>query len=199
MNIFLQGPSGAGKSHLLRETLTPYAPMIAGFTVQRLFKDGERVGFRAVTMENRFPPQEAEYDPGLSGIFILRRERSVSALEEMILRVEDASRDPACRLVLIDEIGGIELTSPVFMGSLKRILAGPTPCTGVFKCRGNLTRAVSVMELEQDYFALHGEVEDLIRESGELIDVTEQNRTQISNYVKSCLNPLFSENLTGVK
>ena len=185
MRIFLQGPSGIGKSAILREALAPYAPSVRGFVVQRLTENGVVIGFRAVTLENGFPPPSAEYDREREGVFILRGKRDVSALENAILRSEREAG-----ILLLDEIGGIELVSTVFMDALGRILSGETPCVGVFKSRENLARASNRLKLGEACSGPHRELEARLTNCAELITVTGQNLDETRAYIAKRLREL---------
>ena len=193
MKLFLQGRSGVGKSRLLRETLDPYTEAVAGFTVQRLTQDGEPVGFRAATIEGRFPPGEAEYDPGMTGVFIFQKRQNVPALEEAILRVEEESRKSRSKLVLLDEIGGIELVSNVFMDTLNRLLSGGKPCCGVFKSHENLAHTASILKLGEEYSSRSKTLAARLEEAGELLTVTEQNYAELRDYLAARFQSLFRE------
>jgi len=185
MNLFLQGNAGVGKSYLLWEALAPFAPSVKGFCVQRLRHNGERVGFRVVALEQGFPPPDAAYSPDMQGVFILGDAYDAAPLEEAILRVERDAR--GCKLVLLDEIGGIELSSRVFMGALRRLLSGCVPCMGVLKSRENLLHASSVLGLGTEYLALHEELEALIRDGGEIITVMDKNQEDVQKHLQNYL------------
>jgi len=193
MNIFLQGASGIGKSYLLRKALAPYMRAVSGFVVQRLTENGVNIGFRAVMLDGGFPAEEIPYAAGLTGIFILHGQRNIAALEDTILRIEVELRDTGHKLILLDEIGGVELSSAIFMGALKRILSSGTPCAGVFKSSENLARAASNLDLEQGYFAIHRELEAFLRAAGELITVTAENRSEIEKYFTGRLRTMMGD------
>ena len=185
MNIFLQGPSGVGKSTLLREALASYSTMIAGFTVQRLAGTDGETAFRAACLEGKFPPNEARYHPGLDGVFVQPgRKLDISALESVILRVEAQARDPNSKLILLDEIGGVEMTSRVFMGVLERLLSCGKPCFGVFKSKENFARTTRNLSLAPDYADLHSQLEARILAGGEIITLTTENRAEIFAHSK---------------
>ena len=211
MNIFLQGSSGVGKSYLLRKALNPYVEAICGFVAQQIRENGVKIGFRTVTLGRGFlspegfsspeglpslegfPSPEAEYVPGLAGVFILRGRYDISVLDHAILHVERESHNPRCKLVLLDEIGGIELNSQIFTDALKRMLSSEIPITGVFKSYENLSHTVTKLDLNQDYFAMHAELETLIRNRGELITLTEENRAESYRYLTERLYPILCD------
>jgi nucleoside-triphosphatase len=193
MKLFLQGRSGVGKSRLLRETLEPYTGAVAGFTVQRLTQNGELVGFRAASIEGGFPPGEAEYTQETAGVFILRGRQNVPVLEEAILRAEEESRKSRRKLVLLDEIGGIELVSDVFMDTLNRLLSGGKPCCGVFKSHENLAHTASILRLGEEYANRSKLLAARLEEAGELLTVTEQNYAELRDCLAARFQSLFRE------
>lgn len=178
MHFFLQGPRGIGKSYLLREALEPYCGRLAGFTVQRLYREGEIVGFRAQSVREGLLSVDGEYDAGLSGIFLYRGARNVAVLDSLIARVEWDIRRPECGLVLLDEIGGVELVSPAFMEPLRHILGYGKPCVGVFKSARNLAHTARRQKLENALFEAHQRLEQELTNHGRLCSMTEENRQE---------------------
>ena len=184
MHIFLQGKSGVGKSTVLRQVFTPYSPVTVGFSVQRLTENGKRVGFRAATLENGFPPPEAEYHSGMDGVFILHRKWDFTPLEKVILCVKKQIASPGAKIVLLDEIGGIELTSSVFMDALEGILIGGLVCFGVFKSRENLLHTQSQLLLNSEYQNRHSQLETRLLSDSKIITLTEKNHIQVLSYLE---------------
>lgn len=184
MHLFLHGQMRIGKSSLLRDTLRTAAPVIAGFMTQRLIENGKTIGYRALRVSDPLPPLEIRYENGLDGIFLLRGHKDISVLEKMIVQTEQDSQRDATKLIILDEIGGIELTSYAFMDPLRRILSGTKPCVGVLKSTQNLAHTASVLHLGKDYFDFHQQLKDLICSNGELLLVTNENRENLRDYLK---------------
>ena len=184
MHIFLQGPPGTGKSSLLREAISPYISSAGGFFVQRLIEKGRNVGFQAILLKNQLSPLEVPYHPEMEHVFILDGKWDIAVLEKIILCVEEQMKTQGAKLILLDEVGGIELRSQVFMSALERILSSGTPCFGVLKSRENLGRTVANLNIRHEYTALHTQLETRIRADGEIINFSEQNRAQTLRYVK---------------
>lgn len=184
MHLFLQGSSGTGKSTLLQRALAPHWQTVAGFWVQRLLDGQESAGFRVVPVTAGPPgPLTAPYRPGLPGVFLLHQRQDVSVLEQVMMRTVQDSKAPRCRLVLLDEIGGMELASPVFSELLVQVLSGALPCVGVFKSRGNFQRMAAAHGLAPQAAVLHRELEALLRSRGELLTVTGDNREQVQAHL----------------
>jgi nucleoside-triphosphatase len=161
---------------LLREILLPCQNRLAGFVTQRLMENKEQIGFRAELLAGNMPPLETEYEPDMDGVFILRGKVKKSVLDETIGGVEAACLDPARKLILLDEIGGIELASPVFMNVLSRILSGSKPCVGVLKSKENLEHSSSVLGLDNRYPDLRARLEEQILHNGQLMEYNPGNR-----------------------
>ncbi|MCL1873004.1 MAG: nucleoside-triphosphatase [Clostridiales bacterium] len=190
MNLFLQGQFGIGKSSLLRKALEPYSLSITGLVTQRLLKNSKTIGYRAIRINGALPPLETIYTPGCQGMFIhiSNRQFDISVLEKTILQVEQDAQNPDCKLILLDEIGGVELKSEVFADSLLRIINGGKPCIGVLKSAPNLSHAMSQLSLDQEYLSLHNRLEQMIRRKGELIPVTFENREDLPEYLRRSLS-----------
>lgn len=148
MMMFLEGDRGIGKSTLLRELLLPHAPLLAGFAVQRLFADGKQQGFRAVPLAEGYPLPCGEWCEGLAGVFIRNGRTDLRELAQVISTALAAARQADCRMILLDEIGGIELAAPAIMGALNEILALGKPCIGVLKSADNLRHIAEAAGLD---------------------------------------------------
>ena len=174
----------------MRGALAPLASTVAGFATQRLTANGGFIGYRAVVVNGTtgqvLPSVEAAYSDGTSdGVFILEGKGDISVLAQKISEAERVIQNPSVKLVLLDEIGGIELTSKVFMEPLLRILCGAKPCIGTFKSTDNLTHTVRTLKIDAEYHLLHQRLEQILRQNGNLLTVTEKNRQEISERIRS--------------
>ena len=152
-HLFLEGPIQIGKSTLLRHLLAPYASQIAGFSSQRLTDiGGDTIAFRIVDAQDfrlTMPYEEAiksnESMPETlqnSGVFRVipkggKSENYHDVFENIGLKLLDNFSNK--RLILLDEIGGIELKSEPFRNALYDILSGDIPCIGVIKSHKKAT------------------------------------------------------------
>lgn len=137
----------AGKSTLLQEAMEPYREYIGGFVSQRL-KDSSlnTIGFRLADYSSE-PALTATFTEELSNIFLRhgsdKSSFSLSVFENQAIDILEAAK-ASKQIILLDEIGGGELKSPVFKSYLDRLLMGSIPCLGVLKvpkaaantCRG---------------------------------------------------------------
>ena len=126
----------AGKSTLLQEAMEPYREYIGGFVSQRL-KDSSlnTIGFRLADYSSE-PALTATFTEELSNIFLRhgsdKSSFSLSVFENQAIDILEAAKSSK-KIILLDEIGGGELKSPVFKSYLDRLLMGSIPCLGVLK------------------------------------------------------------------
>ena len=186
-HLFLQGERTVGKSFLLREALRPYASCLAGFYVQRLYEGGSLAGFRVQDVRQGFLPLDRELSLPLDNVFLLHGQKYPSVLERIIAQTECDSLDSGCRMVLMDEIGGMELCRPAFMGPLYRILRGKKPCIGVFKSAANLAHMAVRHPLSQIYLEQHSALEEEICRRGSLLTMTAGTKEACSDSVRNYL------------
>lgn len=170
--LFFQGTPRIGKSTLLRRELARQSPMLAGLSVQRVWEGDRIAGYQALTVWGReLPPVDVPYSADLPGVFLRGKEEKLSVLEQVIREVEELSHCPECDLVVLDEIGGVELAFPGIVDPLRWILSGTKPCIGIWKARENRRRTLSNLPLE-DFDRKYDQLERLILERGAIHTVT---------------------------
>ncbi|MCL2679211.1 MAG: nucleoside-triphosphatase [Dehalococcoidia bacterium] len=190
MHLFLQGKPCVGKSSLIRKELEQSRANVAGFITQRLKEAGRTIGYRVLSVTEELPPLEAMYIPNQSGIFLLNGQMDVSALEVAILQVEKDSQNKKCSLIVLDEVGGVELKSERFMKPLLRIINAEKPCIGVLKSAQNLSHAILSLNLDNEYLSLHRHLEQTILSKGKLISVASENKSATQEYIARYLQQL---------
>ena len=134
-HLFLEADSGAGKSTLIRKVIAPYIGEIGGFTSQRLQNENdETIAFRIV------PAQDLRlavpYEDTPESIFRIITEDVRGLNKPEIFESEGLkylTDNQGKKLILLDEIGGIELRNDAFREKLHEVLAGDIPCIGVIK------------------------------------------------------------------
>jgi len=134
-HLFLEGPIQEGKSTLIRSLIRGRIPQIGGFSSQRLLDDkGKTVGFRIA------PPEEAlaltaRYSPELTDVFLYFGGEKTVVKPEIFAdtAVKYLRQRKGKKLILLDEIGGVELLDPNFRRELYDTLKSDIPCLGVLK------------------------------------------------------------------
>lgn len=134
-HLFLEADSGAGKSTLIRELITPYVDDIGGFSSQRLLDDNnETIAFRIVSADDLRLAVPYEETPETIFRTISKDHSSMSmpgVFGSAGIDLLDSCDEK--KLILLDEIGGLELKDQSFKDRLYELLAGDVPCIGVIK------------------------------------------------------------------
>lgn len=162
-NFFLEGPVQTGKSTLIREVLGDHLSACGGFASQRLTDEagmlqGFRIGPAAdtpLTARVRAGTLPLAWPDGTPcrGVFRCRGEDGCFHGDPGPFAEEGRDylrRKSGQDLMLLDEIGGIELLCDPFYADLLDLLRSGTPCLGVLKLRENMLRISSGL-LEERY------------------------------------------------
>lgn len=150
-NLFIEGPIQTGKSTLIRKTLReffgPSHAGVYGFTSQRLTDaDGNLLGFRlapaGAALSVTADPDACDnvfkaFTAGGSRV-------DMTVFETTGIRYMDeafaAAKAGQAKIILLDEIGGHELSSKAFRQKLYQLLDSEYPCVGVVKSPANTRR-----------------------------------------------------------
>lgn len=152
--VLLTGRPGCGKTTLIKRVVNELARPSGGFYTEEIREAGTRVGFKLVTLDGE--------ETVLAHVDFKTRERvgkyglNLSTLEAVGLKaIREAARTQ--QLVVIDEIGPMEIRSPIFREAvsealdsgapiLATIVARPLPFTDAIKKRADVT----VIEVRPD-------------------------------------------------
>jgi nucleoside-triphosphatase len=132
-NLLITGRPGIGKTTLIRqlaEALRPYRP--AGFYTEEIREGGERKGFELVSLAGErsqlaHVDLESRYRVGKYRVDTLALDRFLGQLSLL---------EPTLRLVIIDEIGPMEILSEIFRRTVEKVLDSPVPCIATAAYRG---------------------------------------------------------------
>jgi len=122
--VLLTGRPGCGKTTLIKRLVNNLARPAGGFCTEEIRKGGARVGFKLVTLDGR--------EGVFAHIDFKTRERvgkykiDLSALESIgVDAIRQAVR--ARRIVVIDEIGPMEIRSAIFRDAVNEALDSELP------------------------------------------------------------------------
>ena len=124
--LLLTGPPGCGKTTLVRRALQAAGVRAGGFYTEEVREAGRRVGFRIVTLEGGVAPLARRGAPGPrvgpSGV-------NLEGMEAVALpALRRAAREGW--VVVVDEIGKMDLLCPAFFPTVWRLLEEGHPVLG---------------------------------------------------------------------
>jgi len=186
-HLFLQGDIDIGKSTIIREAVLPYIDDVGGFFTVKLFRDKHKVGFALRSFQNA-EDYKLKLDIGdthISGMFMYRQKdkwtfnTDVFSIEAKAYLTQASNK----KLIVIDEVGGLELKNPEFTRELKLCLDGDIPILGVLKSQKNLYHLQKKTKFDiSDMFPLSSYIKKT--NDIEVITLTEVNRSEIIHKVK---------------
>ena len=146
--LLITGPPGIGKSSLLRGAVAPYRAAIGGFFCRRYLRGGECHAFGLCDVAESSDALEAQWQADTRNCFLIvkdgRRVFNAGVFERFGVAL--LRKSASAPLVLLDEIGGVELTCPIFATMLLNLMQSGVPCIGVLKG----TKANESMERNAD-------------------------------------------------
>lgn len=172
--FLLTGSPGTGKTTIIRETLSFIPVTMGGFYTQEILENGIRVGFKIITLDGKEAilshinfkgmPMVGKYGVNLNNLESV----GVVAIREALAN---------CRLIVIDEIGKMELLSSSFQEAVLMSVNSDKYILGTIMYRSN-------------YFA------DKIKKNPKvrLLTVTVSNRVEVLAEIISSLQEMFHEN-----
>lgn len=110
-NLFVAGTVGVGKTTLIKETVLPYAEEVGGFYTEEIKKNGKRQGFLLKTFDGKegtfaWKGRKNRTKFGKYGIDLeILESIGVHAMHEAL---------HSKKIVIIDEIGSMEMLSSAF-------------------------------------------------------------------------------------
>jgi len=133
-NLFVTGRPGVGKTTLIRAVLEELPVEAGGFCTEEIREGGRRVGFSIADLRGaRGVLAHVDLDsPYRVGKYGVHRDD----LESIGVAAIDAAIEGA-QLIVMDEIGRMELCSPEFRRAVGRALDSPTPVLGTIQDRRN--------------------------------------------------------------
>lgn len=139
-NLLLTGPPGCGKTTVIRRLIERVGDLLlAGFYTQELRQQGKRVGFEAIGLSGQrailaHDGFRSKYRVGRYGV---EPERFVALVQAELQRSSD--------VLIVDEIGKMELFCPAFVAAVPRLLDGLVPLVATVALTGKgLIAAVKV-------------------------------------------------------
>lgn len=167
MNLLIQGPPKAGKTTAIT-TIAKFLPEVAGFYTAQIREGGVRVGFQVESFEGqkkilahkkcKSPDKVGKYGVNVKNFESV----AIPALKNGIKRGQ---------ILLIDEIGKMEMYSEKFRKEMVKALNSPNPLVATIPQKMT-SRIKKVLE----------------NKSFRIIQITRENREQLPSLVLNLLN-----------
>lgn len=132
-HLFLTGPIGCGKSTTITNALGDRIALCGGFLTRRCLEP--HLHFTLESPDGNVKKTFLDFTPGKPAI-------DLAVFSEIYLRGE---------ILILDEIGGIELLNPEFSSALETVLGSGIPILGVIKGEGPAGALVDKLGLSEEY------------------------------------------------
>jgi nucleoside-triphosphatase len=128
LRILLTGPPGCGKTTVILRTRGLLSHPAAGFYTEELrISEGGRLGFDIVALDGRRGPLARV---GRPGPHVGKYAVDLSSFEDVGVRAVEAGLREPHTLLVIDEVGKMELLSAAFVTLLELAFRSPNPLLG---------------------------------------------------------------------
>jgi|GEM_PF-6281581 len=158
--LFLKGPSGSGKTTSLIQLLASVQGKIGGFMVQRV-RSGENVLGYAMIPAKDADQVWVEVTKSPLTCFLTVENTGLhfhsDRFTESFMQLTSEGD-----LILLDEIGGIELQLPEVRMRIMELLKSDIPLLAVWKSRENLLHMIQYGKAPTSLLTLHQELESII-------------------------------------
>lgn len=131
--LFFTGPIGCGKSTAIRRALADRLPLCGGFLTCRHREP--HLYFTLESPDGSFVRTFLDFSAGKPAV-------ELSAFSEAFLRG---------KVLVLDEIGGVELLNENFLTELEQVLASDVPILGVWKGEDPANKLVQTLGLTERY------------------------------------------------
>ena len=132
-HLFLTGPIGCGKSTAIRNALGDNLTKCCGFLTRRYREP--HLHFTLESPDGKVMDTFLDFAPG-------RPEVTLSAFSKAYLQGS---------VLVLDEIGGVELLNPEFCSALEKLINSDVPILGVVKGEGPVGALIEKLGLTEEY------------------------------------------------
>jgi nucleoside-triphosphatase len=137
LKVFISGPPGVGKSTVLDKARAMFQARgykVGGVSCPEVRKSGVRIGFRVVDVASDISDVLSEVKPGCGGPKVGKYTVNLLDLDSVGARALDYAVREA-DVVMIDEVGPMELMSKAFQAAVLRAVNSPRHVMGILHWR----------------------------------------------------------------
>ncbi len=198
-HMFLQGEIGVGKSTIIKNSISSHMHDIGGFYSQRIYIGEKYVGFALKCVQ-----EEEEYK-------INRYVNSLNEVDNIFLYSDDNGRwkinndvflnygisllkkgYTSKKLILMDELGGVELKCIPFMREIFNLLDGNIPVLGVLKTESSITKLQNKLSNSLNKDSPSEFYERILNHSNvKIVNISRENYIEANNNVTKFVEDLF--------
>ena len=198
-HLFLEGDMRLGKSQIIQQALLPYGEMSGGFFVQRIYVGDRYQAFTLNSLEDKEKYVLEKHVQSISEVepFLYCTGNRWEVQKEIFiktgLRALKRARAERKKIILMDEIGGVELAFPEFTNLLMEVLDGYISCLGVLKTSRNAGKMDQKLGNQKGCFEREEVLEKIKKHPQvELLLVKEENLQEalfkVNSFVRGCMN-----------
>ncbi|EOH98845.1 hypothetical protein UAY_02114 [Enterococcus moraviensis ATCC BAA-383] len=177
-NFFLEGNKFIGKSTLLREAIRATNSSVSGFYVERnVNSKGQIIGFELRDAKELIQ-EKPNKTPNLDHLFIQtkngKQTRNLNVFDTFGKRLVEEAKNSQADVILLDEIGGIELLSKPFTTALSLLIQQPRKVIGVYKSESNYQK----QHMRQSFEVEHQRKvlrQTILKDEGQLVALNREN------------------------
>ncbi len=179
-HLLITGRPGSGKTTLIKESIDLALGLglsVYGFYTEEIRREGQRAGFLLKTLPYRKTGRLAGLGKGPDGSFepYGRYKVYVNHFEELVIPLLEKAQRQA-DLIVIDEIGGMELLSKPFGQLVRKLLKSERP------------PVLATIQLKRVHLITRWGIENRIR----LLELSERTRKRIKYEVRDWITEVFS-------
>ncbi len=113
MNILVTGAPRTGKTTLVKSVVEELGRKVVGFITEEVLEQGRRIGFKIKTFSG-LESMLASVNERQANVFIGKYGVFIDNLESILRTLEEELKNSVYDLIVVDEIGKMELASKIF-------------------------------------------------------------------------------------
>ncbi|MBF8982916.1 hypothetical protein IZY60_05155 [Lutibacter sp. B2] len=197
-HLLLQGNIQIGKSTLIKNAISPYIQNVGGFFVQRIFVGQRHMGFSINPLKEIYDVNRVVEDiEKIEHMFLSKTSEGKLKIDKEVFKdnvfyaLKKGTKGK--KLIVLDEIGGVELNWPDFMKVLFDVVDGDIPILGVLKAPKSMnnmnTRIENSAEKVKEMHPSYKRIEE--HSDIKILNIDKENYMQVKNQVEEFVRAIM--------